>query len=146
VRILVLHGPNLDLLGTREPAVYGTATLADVDAGLRARAEALGVQLEIVQSPHEGELVAAVHAAARAGVAGAVVNAAAYTHTSVALRDALLAVALPFVEVHLSNVAAREAFRRESLLADVAIGVVHGFGADSYRLGLDGLVARLRRG
>ncbi len=146
MRILVLHGPNLDLLGTREPAVYGTATLADVDAGLRARAEALGVQLEIVQSPHEGELVAAVHAAARAGVAGAVVNAAAYTHTSVALRDALLAVALPFVEVHLSNVAAREAFRRESLLADVAIGVVHGFGADSYRLGLDGLVARLRRG
>lgn len=146
MRILVLHGPNLDLLGTREPSVYGTATLADIDAALRARGEALGVALEIVQSAHEGELVAAVHAAARAGAAGAVVNAAAYTHTSVALRDALLAVALPFVEVHLSNVAAREPFRRESLLADVAVGVVHGFGADSYRLGLDGLVARLRRG
>lgn len=141
---MILHGPNLGLLGTREPEIYGSATLVDVDAALAARAEDLGVALRFQVSNHEGELVEAVHRAARDGLDGAVVNAAAYTHTSIALRDALTGVALPFVEVHLSNVAAREPFRHRSLLADRAIGVVHGFGLRSYILGLDGLVGALR--
>ena len=142
-RILVLQGPNLDLLGTREPDVYGTVTLATIQSMLDAEASALGVVLDHVQSNHEGVLVDAIHSAWRAGVAGIVVNAAAYTHTSVAVRDALVATGLPFVEVHLSNVHAREPFRHRSLLADRAVGVVTGFGAESYRLGLRGLVARL---
>lgn len=144
--ILVLQGPNLDRLGTREPGIYGNVDLAGITSMLDGLAGDLGIALRHVQSPHEGELVAAIHAAADDGVVGAVVNAAAYTHTSVALRDALLAVAMPFVEVHLSNVHAREPFRHHSLLADVAVGVVGGFGASSYRFGLLGLVEHLDRG
>lgn len=139
---LVLNGPNLDLLGTREPEVYGTTTLAALGARLDALAADLGVRLEHFQSNVEGHLVDRVHAAARDGLAGAVVNAAAYTHTSIALRDAFLATRLPFVEVHLSNVWRREPFRHTSLLADVAEGVVVGLGPLGYDLALRALVAR----
>lgn len=144
MQILVLHGPNLDLLGRREPEVYGRLTLSEIDAAVRERAASLEVEVRTVQSNHEGELVDAVHQAHAQGFAGAVVNAAAYSHTSIALRDALLGVDLPFVEVHLSNIYAREPFRHRSVLADRAIGVVLGLGVASYTLGLEGLVARLR--
>ncbi len=143
--ICVLHGPNLNLLGTREPDVYGATTLAEVDAELERLATELGVSLDILQSNHEGELVEAIQRASRTGAAGILINPAAYTHTSVALRDAVLATGLPVVEVHLSNVAAREEFRRRSLLSDVALGVVSGFGADSYTLGLRGLAGAVLR-
>lgn len=139
----MLQGPNLDLLGSREPEIYGATTLSDIQARLDAEAEALGWTLRHVQSAHEGVLVDAVHDARRDGLRGALVNAAAYTHTSVALRDALLGTGLPFVEVHLTNVYAREPFRHRSLLADCALGVVLGFGPESYVLGLRGLAARL---
>jgi len=145
--IAVLNGPNLNLLGEREPEVYGRATLAEIEAGTRERARALGVELSWRQTNHEGELIEAIQQLS--GKAdGAVVNAAAFTHTSLAVRDALLAVRVPFVEVHLSNIFAREPERRRSLLADAAVGVVAGFGAESYRLGLEGLVGYLqsRRG
>lgn len=141
-RIAVIHGPNLRLLGHREPDVYGTRTLADIDEALRDLAGELGVQLETVQSNHEGQLLDFIEEAAPR-VGGFLVNAAGFTHTSVALRDALAGVARPFVEVHLSNTSAREDFRQRSLLAPVAAGVVYGFGIDSYLLGLRGLVARL---
>ncbi|MBW1877567.1 MAG: type II 3-dehydroquinate dehydratase [Deltaproteobacteria bacterium] len=143
VTILVLHGPNLDLLGVREPGHYGTESLASLSAGLDALAQKLGVTLEHFQSNHEGELIDRVHQAWHDGVAGLVVNPAGYTHSSVALRDALLATRLPFVEVHLSNVHAREDFRRTSLFADAAEGVISGLGPDSYALGLRGLAAVL---
>ncbi|MDT8341536.1 MAG: type II 3-dehydroquinate dehydratase [Longimicrobiales bacterium] len=142
MRVGVLHGPNLRLLGRREPAVYGSATLEEVDRRLHDLGRELGVEVECHQSNHEGELVDLVEALA-GRVQGLVVNAGAYTHTSVALRDALVGVALPFVEVHLSNTAARERFRRHSYLAPVARGVVYGFGAESYLLGLRGLVAHI---
>lgn len=145
MKILVLHGPNLNLLGTREPGVYGRASLAEIDAQLVSWAQQRGISLRCVQSNHEGALVDSVQAAVSQQVDGALINAAAYTHTSIALRDALLATALPFVEVHLSNIHGRERFRQRSLLADRAIGVVCGFGALSYRLGLEGLVAALER-
>ncbi|TVQ92186.1 MAG: type II 3-dehydroquinate dehydratase [Deltaproteobacteria bacterium] len=144
IRILVLHGPNLNLLGMREPEIYGSATLEELDAQLVVQARSVGAELQTVQSNHEGELVDAVHSAALWGARGAVVNAAAYTHTSIALRDALAGVGLPFVEVHLSNVHSREPFRHRSLLAEHAVGVIQGFGADSYRLGLLGLASYLR--
>ena len=144
MRLLVLQGPNLDRLGTRQPELYGTTTLADVQAMLDVEAEKLGVTLWHVQSNHEGVLVDMVHQAGDGGVAGALVNAAAYSHTSIALRDAFLAVGLPLVEVHMSNVHAREEFRRRSVLADVAVGVVAGFGSQSYVLGLRGLVRHLQ--
>ncbi|OLE50176.1 MAG: type II 3-dehydroquinate dehydratase [Gemmatimonadetes bacterium] len=141
--IAVLNGPNLNLLGEREPEVYGRATLAEVEARTRERARTLGVELEWCQTNHEGELVEAIQQLS--GKAdGAVINAAAFTHTSLAVRDALLAVRVPFVEVHLSNIFGREPERRRSLLADVAVGVVAGFGAESYRLGLEGLVGYLQ--
>jgi 3-dehydroquinate dehydratase-2 len=143
VRIAAVHGPNLNLLGRREPEVYGRATLADVDAALAALAAELGAQVESRQSNHEGELVSFVQEAAER-VDGFVVNAGAYTHTSIALRDALVGVARPYVEVHISNVFAREPFRHHSCLADRAVGVVCGFGVDSYLLGLRGLVEHLR--
>lgn len=135
--MLVLHGPNLNLLGTREPGVYGRTTLADVDARLIALGGELGVQVETFQNNHEGALIDRIHGTDARGV---VFNPGGYTHTSVALRDALLGRALPFVEVHLSNVHAREPFRRHSYFSDVAIGVVSGFGALSYELGLRGLL------
>jgi 3-dehydroquinate dehydratase-2 len=144
VRVLVLHGPNLNLLGTREPGTYGIETLADIEESLRHVAGELGADVEFFQSNAEGALVDAVQAA-RGRFDGIVANPAAYTHTSIALRDALLAVGIPFVEVHLSNVHARESFRHRSLLADVALGTVAGFGGESYRLGLRGLVAMLSR-
>lgn len=142
-KILVLHGPNLNLLGTREPAVYGRATLAEIDADLARAAEAAGHTLASLQSNAEHVLVERVQAAAADGTAFILINPAAFTHTSIALRDALAAVAVPFVEVHLSNVHAREPFRRHSYLSDLAVGVIAGFGADSYRLALDAALRRL---
>jgi 3-dehydroquinate dehydratase-2 len=144
MRIAVIHGPNLRLLGRREPEVYGSDTLADVNALLTEEARTLGVELEFFQSNHEGEILDFVEVAS-ARVEGFLVNPGALTHTSVALRDALTGVARPFVEVHLSNTAAREPFRRHSFLSDVAAGVVLGFGSQSYVLGLRGLLARLRK-
>lgn len=141
-RVLVLHGPNLNLLGTREPEVYGATTLAEIDGALEARAKELGAALESFQSNHEGALLDRIHEA-RGRADGLLVNPGGLTHTSVALRDALLAVAIPFVEVHLSNVHAREPFRQRSLLSDVAVGVVCGLGPAGYRLGLEGLLERL---
>lgn len=145
MRVAVLHGPNLNLLGTREPAVYGTATLQEVEALVAGRARALDVQVTFFQTNHEGELVERVQALSGAAD-GALINAAALTHTSLALRDALLAVRVPFVEVHLSNIWAREPARHHSVLADLAAGVVAGFGPRSYVLGLDALVGVLRGG
>jgi 3-dehydroquinate dehydratase-2 len=142
VKIGVIHGPNLRLLGRREPSVYGTATLADVNSALEVLASQLDVELEIFQSNHEGEILDYVDDAA-GRVAGFLINPGALTHTSVALRDALSGVERPFVEVHLSNTAAREPFRHQSYLSGVAAGVVYGFGLQSYLLGLRGLVARL---
>jgi 3-dehydroquinate dehydratase-2 len=147
VRIAVLNGPNLNLLGAREPDLYGRETLPEIEAHTRAHAASLGVECTWTQTNHEGELVEAIQGLL--GTAdGALINAAAFTHTSLAVRDAVLAVRVPFVEVHLSNIFAREPERRRSLLADLALGVVTGFGAESYRLGLEGLVRHLiaRRG
>ncbi len=143
MRLLLLNGPNLNLLGTREPGLYGSHTLPQIEAELAQRAAALGVELQCFQSNHEGALVDRIQAA-REGIDGILINAAAYTHTSVALRDALLAVAIPYVELHLSNVHAREAFRHHSHLADRAVGVICGFGPASYRLALEGLVDYLQ--
>ena len=143
MHIAVLNGPNLNLLGEREPELYGRATLGDIETQTRERARALGVDVSWRQTNYEGELVEAIQQLP--GQAdGAIVNAAAFTHTSLAVRDALLAVRVPFVEVHLSNIFAREPERRRSLLADLAVGVVTGFGAASYRLGLEGLVGYLQ--
>ena len=136
-KLLVLHGPNLNLLGTREPEVYGRTTLAEIDAALRQRAEAAGHALETFQSNAEHALVERVQAAREDGTAFALVNPAAFTHTSVALRDALAAVALPFIEVHLSNPHAREPFRHKSYFSDLAKAVISGCGADSYRYALE---------
>ena len=142
-RILVLHGPNLNLLGNREPEVYGRATLAGIDTSLADRAKEAGHSLESFQSNAEDALIGRVHAAKTDGTSFIVINPAAFTHTSIALRDALAAVAIPFVEVHLSNPHAREPFRRQSYFSDLAVGVVAGFGADSYRYALDAALARL---
>ncbi len=142
MKVLILHGPNLNLLGTREPGVYGSCTLAEIDEALRDLAAQLGVEVESHQANGEGALVDRIQACL-GRFDGILINPAAYTHTSVALRDALLAVGLPFVEVHLSNVHRREGFRRRSLLADVAVGTVAGFGPESYSLGLRGLVGHL---
>ena len=142
MHIAVLNGPNLNLLGEREPELYGRTTLVEIEARTRERARALGMELSWRQTNHEGELVDAIQGL-QGRADGAVINAAAFTHTSLALRDALLAVRVPFVEVHLSNIFAREPERRRSVLADVAVGVVTGFGAESYRLGLEGLVGYL---
>ena len=139
----MLNGPNLNLLGEREPEIYGRTSLADIERMTKERARALGVECTWIQTNHEGELVEAIQAL-KGQADGAVINAAAFTHTSLAVRDALLAVRVPFVEVHLSNIFGREPERRRSLLADLAVGVVTGFGADSYRLGLEGLVSRLK--
>ncbi len=139
----MIHGPNLALLGRREPELYGTRSLEDIDTALTALAEELGAGLEVFQSNHEGRILDWIAAVADR-VDGFLVNPAALTHTSVALRDALLAVDRPFVEVHLSNPKAREPFRHHSFLADVATGVVFGFGSESYLLGLRGLYAHLR--
>jgi len=145
LKVLVLHGPNLNLLGQREPSIYGKAGLADIDAALRTLAAELKLELDIKQSNGEGALVDAIQQAGAGGASGILINPAAYGHTSIALRDALLGVGLPFVEVHLSNTYAREEFRHKTLISDVANGVVIGFGPDSYLLGLRGLSAKLLR-
>lgn len=142
--ILVLHGPNLNLLGTREPDTYGVQTLNDINRLLEAEAQKLAVRLSCLQSNHEGVLVDAIHGA-MGQQQGILINPGAYTHTSVALRDAIAAVNLPVVEVHLSNVYKREAFRHHSYIAPVAVGQISGFGADSYLLGLQGLIRYLRQ-
>ena len=142
MRIAVIHGLNLRLLGRREPDVYGTDTLDDVNDRLAGLAEELGVEIETFQSNHEGEILDFVDEAS-GRVDGFLINPGALTHTSIGLRDALVGVALPFVEVHLSNTQGRERFRRHSYLSGVAAGVVYGFGVDSYLLGLRGLVARI---
>ncbi|MGB3401243.1 MAG: type II 3-dehydroquinate dehydratase [Microcoleaceae cyanobacterium] len=142
--ILVLHGPNLNLLGQREPETYGKITLREIDRMLTEEAHALQVNLSITQSNHEGALVDAIQAS-QDQYQGLLINAAAYTHTSVAIRDAIAAVNLPTVEVHLSNIYRRESFRHHSYIAPIAIAQVSGFGAESYRLGLQGLVTYLRQ-
>jgi 3-dehydroquinate dehydratase II len=144
VRIGVVHGPNLNLLGSREPGVYGRQTLAEIDEELRRLGDELGAEVSAYQSNVEGALIDHLHSSAPR-LDGYLINAGAYTHTSIALRDALLGVDRPFVEVHLSNLHAREPFRHHSHLADRAIGVVVGFGPDSYYLGLRGLVGFLQR-
>ena len=141
-RILVLNGPNLNLLGTREPEIYGHTTLADIEAGLLQQAAAQGHALECFQSNAEHALVDRIQAA-RGTIDFILINPAAFTHTSVALRDALAAVAIPFIEIHLSNPHAREPFRQHSYFSDKAVGVVCGFGADSYRYALDAALTRL---
>jgi 3-dehydroquinate dehydratase-2 len=142
-KILVLHGPNLNLLGTREPEVYGHVTLAAIDADLGATAQTAGHELANLQANAEHVLIERIHVAAHDGTAFILINPAALTHTSLALRDALAAVAIPFIEVHLSNVHAREAFRHHSYFSDLAVGVIAGFGADSYRFALIAAIHRL---
>lgn len=143
MRITVLNGPNLNLLGQREPELYGRTTLAEIEALVRDAARPLGADIEWFQTNHEGVLVDAVQGL-KGRADGALINAAALTHTSLALRDALLAVKVPFVELHLSNIFAREPERRHSVIADLAVGMVTGFGAQSYLLALHALVGRLR--
>lgn len=144
-RILVLHGPNLNAMGTREPDIYGHATLADIDQRLRTLGGELQVEVECLQTNHEGVLIDALHQA-RGRSDGVLLNAGGLTHTSVALRDAVVAAGLPVVEVHVSNPQARDSFRQRSLLSGAALAVVQGFGADSYLLALRGLAARLAHG
>ncbi len=136
-KLLLLNGPNLNLLGTREPALYGSQTLADVERAATAQAEAAGATLACFQSNHEGALVDRIHAARLEGIDAIVINPAAYTHTSVALRDALAGVAIPFVEVHISNIYQREEFRHHSFLSAIAIGTICGLGTDGYRFAID---------
>lgn len=140
-KLLVLHGPNLNLLGTREPDVYGHATLAQINADLQA--QAAGHEMDVLQSNAEHVLVDRIQAARDDGTAFILINPAAFTHTSVALRDALAAVAIPFIEIHLSNPHSREPFRHHSYLSDKAVAVVCGFGADSYRYAMDAALKRL---
>ncbi len=142
-KLLVLHGPNLNLLGTREPEVYGHTTLADIDQALVAQASAAGHAVESLQSNAEHVLVDRVQATRNDGTAFILINPAAFTHTSVALRDALAAVAVPFIEIHLSNPHTREPFRQHSFFSDKAVGVVCGFGADSYRYAMDAALLRV---
>lgn len=144
MKILVINGPNINLLGTREPEIYGTLTMQKINDELNEYAKELGVDTEFFQSNIEGEIVDKIQSA-KNDCQGIVINPAAYTHTSVAIRDAICAVALPAVEVHISNIHAREEFRKNSFIAPVCIGQICGFGADSYKLGLKGLVDSLKR-
>ena len=144
MKIIVLHGPNLNLLGQREPGVYGTLTLAEINQAIESLAGELGCGVDFFQSNSEGALVDTIHASSHV-YDGILINPAAYTHTSIALRDALAAVGLPFVEVHLSNVHKREAFRHVSMTAPLAVGQICGFGCDSYLLGLRALFSHLKK-
>ncbi len=144
LRVLVIHGPNLNLLGMREPEVYGRETLEDINSALRQEAQKLGCGLRVMQSNSEGEIITAIHSV-QDGIAGLIINPGGYTHTSVAIRDALAAVEAPAVEVHLSNIHAREGFRRESITGDAVNGIICGFGADSYILGLHAVMKLIRR-
>jgi 3-dehydroquinate dehydratase II len=144
-RILLLNGPNLNLLGTREPAVYGTATLLDIETKLKGQCHSLGHELDCLQSNAEHELIGKIHAAKRDGSAFIIINPGAFTHTSIALRDAFLSVSIPFIEIHLSNVFAREAFRHHSYLSDIAVGCIYGLGPIGYELALQAAVARLAK-
>lgn len=143
ITIAVIHGPNLNLLGTREPGVYGSVTLTEIDNALKTLAKSLDVQVVCQQSNHEGMIIDWLHQAGQ-DYSGVVINAGAYTHTSVAIRDAIAAIPIPVVEVHLSNIHKRESFRHHSYLAPVVLGQICGFGADSYLLGLRGIVEHLR--
>lgn len=144
MNILVINGPNLNLLGTREPEIYGAETLEDINSFLQAAAQQMAVSVQFFQSNSEGELVDAIQGAV--GIFdGIIINPAAYTHTSIAIRDAISAVAIPTVEVHLSNVYSREAFRHKSFIAPVAVGQIAGFGSTGYKLALEGLVGYLRK-
>ena len=145
MKILVLQGPNLNLLGTREPDTYGAVLLSDVTAGLDKQASAAGVDLEHAQSNHEGEIVDRIQLAANSGVDGIVLNPGAYTHSSIAIRDALLSTGIPFMEIHISNVYARESFRHKSMFSDIAAGVIVGCGTFGYTLALTGMIERLRQ-
>ncbi len=136
-KLLLLNGPNLNLLGTREPEVYGSSTLADIESAARRQVETAGAQLDSYQSNHEGALIDRIHAARGERVDAIIINPGGLTHTSVALRDALTAVAIPFIEVHISNIHQRESFRQHSYLSDVAKGVICGLGIDGYRLAID---------
>ncbi len=142
--VLVINGPNLNTLGSREPEIYGATTLADIEAGLRAQAEAGGLTLDTYQSNHEGAIVDRLHAARTDGTRFVIINPGAFTHTSVAIRDAFAAVAIPFCEVHISNVHAREEFRRHSYLSDLAVGVLTGFGAFGYTMAMSYAIGRLK--
>jgi 3-dehydroquinate dehydratase II len=142
-KLLVLHGPNLNLLGVREPEIYGRETLADINNRLAQQAQKAGHELDWYQSNAEHELIGRIHQARDEQTAYILINPGAFTHTSIALRDALAAVDIPFIELHMSNVHAREPFRRHSYLSDLAVGVICGFGSDSYRLALDAALAEL---
>ncbi|MHB1285647.1 MAG: type II 3-dehydroquinate dehydratase [Leptospirales bacterium] len=144
IRVLVLNGPNLNRLGTREPSVYGTGTLRDIEDDLSILGQELAISIDFFQSSQEGLLVDRIHQAVDDGVDGFLVNLGAYTHTSIALRDAFLSAARPFVEVHISNVYRRESFRHTSLISDIAAGVLIGFGPFGYQMGLRGLVLKIR--
>jgi len=145
LKILIIHGPNLNLLGRREPETYGSQTLADINSELLELGNTLNASVSNYQSNHEGELIDCLHQAGLDGVDGIVINPAAYTHTSIALRDALLGIDIPFIEVHLSNVHKRESFRHQSFLSNIALGVIAGFGSSSYTLALRGLIERLQK-
>lgn len=144
MKFLVLQGPNLNLLGTREPETYGAVRLSDVITSLDEQASSAGAVLEHAQSNHEGEIVDRIQAAAAAGVDGIIINPGAYTHSSIAIRDALLSTAIPFIEVHISNVYARESFRHKSMFSDIAAGVIVGCGTFGYTLALTAMIDRLR--
>ncbi|MDF1640489.1 type II 3-dehydroquinate dehydratase [Thalassolituus oleivorans] len=144
-RILVLNGPNLNLLGTREPHIYGSTTLSDIETTLSQQAQAAGHELSHLQSNAEHILLDRIHAARTDGTEFIIINPAAFTHTSVALRDALAGVAIPFIEIHISNVHAREAFRQHSYLSDIAVGVICGLGVQGYELALQGAIAQLSK-
>ena len=144
-RVLLLNGPNLNLLGTREPAIYGSATLQDIETKLKAQCQASGNELIAAQSNAEHELIAKIHGVKRDGVGFVIINPGAFTHTSIALRDAFLSVGVPFIEIHLSNVFAREAFRHHSYLSDIAVGCIYGLGPIGYELALQAAIARLTK-
>ncbi len=144
MKILLINGPNLDLLGIRETSLYGRVTLPEIERGVQEKARSLGMELDVFQSNHEGGIIEKIHAARDAQVRGILINPGGYTHTSVAIRDALLGVDIPFVEVHISNVSAREPFRQKNLFSDIAAGTISGFGPYGYILGIEALHELLR--